>query len=314
MRLLLFFLLLGFHQSNFAQNKNSYNEVIARTKNKTSYNNFKDALLHKDSITYITFTNSRNLPLELSKFKALNEIDIDLSPLINIDSTFNILGKIKRLEELYLFENNWTYIPETIGCLKRLNTLYIDGHKDLTQLPKSIKKLRRLEEIAINNCPKLNLENAIELLTELPKLEHLDIGDSDDLKIPKNICQLIALKSLWISHSELKEIPESIKHFPKLNQLYLGSNRISQIEFSQGDLPELVSLFLNYNALKEFPLSLQHLKNLKRVNLNNNRHMKIPKNMAIFKHLDVLSLIKCDISKADQEYLKKVLPNTTLNF
>lgn len=314
MRLLFFFLLFGFYQSNFAQNKNSYGEVIARTKNKTTYKNFEDALLYKDSITYITFTNSRNLPLELPKFKALNEIDIDLSPFINIDSTFKTLGKIKGLEELYLFDNNWTYIPETIRCLKRLNTLYIDGHMDLTQLPESIKKLRRLEEIAINNCPKVDLKKSIELLTQLPKLEHLDIGFTKEVQIPENIRQLRSLQSLWISHSELKEIPESIKHFPKLKQLYLSSNKISQIEFSQGDLPELESLFLDNNTLKEFPPPLQHLKNLKRVYLNNNWNIKIPKNMEIFNHLDELFLIKCNLSKADKEYLKKVLPNTKLTF
>lgn len=291
-----------------------YGEVEGKTENKSSYDNMDSILFHKDSINYLEFTDILELPTYLHQFKSLKSIDIYESNHTHIEQVFKTLTKIKPLEELYFFDTYWTYLPESIGRIKHLNTLWMDEMYELKRLPSSISKLKYLEDVSFSECPNLDINHTVELITQLPKLKYLDISYYSNLQTPETISQLDSLKSLWMSDNDFKEIPDCIKHFPNLNSLYLGSNALTQVEFSSGDLPNLKTIYLRSNSIKEFPLSLKHLKKLEKIDLDYNEGIIIPKNMGIFSHLKELSLINCNLSKADKDYLKEVLPNTKLNF
>lgn len=88
--------------------------------------------------------------------KRVTEIGLYKCELSNLPES---IGNLKSLQDLLLDGNKLTTLPESIGKLKSLNTLLL-GNNQLTTLPKSIVNLSKLERLRITDNPLVNNPNS----------------------------------------------------------------------------------------------------------------------------------------------------------
>ena len=104
--------------------------------------------------------------------------------------------------ELDLSLNQLTELPEWLGQLNFLQTLYLRGNQ-LTELPESLGQLTSLQELYLSD----------NQLTELPE----------------SLGQLTSLKALDLSDNQLTGLPEFLRNLTKLERLFLHGNSTLKI-------------------------------------------------------------------------------------
>ena len=101
-------------------------------------------------------SNSK-VPQELRNLGVRNmnitRLDLSAKNLTNLPPS---IGKLKKLELLFLYRNNLTSLPKEIGKLKKLDVLFL-GHNRLTSLPDEIGRLPKLTSIFIHSNPNLRI-------------------------------------------------------------------------------------------------------------------------------------------------------------
>ena len=107
-----------------------------------------------------------------------------------------------------------TSLPESIGSLSSLNTLYL-WENQLNILPESIS----------------NLTN----------LSILDLSGNQLTSLPESICNLTKLNSLNLIGNQLTNLPRSIVNLSNLTELQLDRNPLSDLSILKG-LPKLVNV------------------------------------------------------------------------
>ena len=85
------------------------------------------------------------------------------------------LYRLRRLEELGMFQCCLTTIPESIGRLKSLRILSLDNNL-IENLPESIGCLESLEELSLIGN---NIEALPESISSLKSLKKLDMSEND---------------------------------------------------------------------------------------------------------------------------------------
>ena len=105
------------------------------------------------------------------------------------------------------------------------------------------------------------------LLKEIPKeicqfvnLRELYLNNNKIKKIPKELYQLINLRRLSLSYNQIKNIPKRLYKLINLEELYLSHNKITKI--SDSSFPDkLIVLDLRNNAIKKIPEEIQRIIN-----------------------------------------------------
>ena len=106
------------------------------------------------------------------------------------------------MQRLSLLGNRLTQLPRCVGHLARLESLCLSRNR-LTQLPKSIGQLARLKRL------------------------HLDSNQL--VRLPESIGRLAQLEELYLHRNQLTQLPESIRQLGRLRKLYLHGNEALDI-------------------------------------------------------------------------------------
>ncbi len=172
---------------------------------------------------------------------------------------------LETIQELNLFNLNFTNLPEEIGLLTGLEHFNLFGNQ-LTRLPAGFCKLTALKS--------LNLEGN--------KL----------IELPAEFCRLRALKELFLSKNQLTELPVGFGSLIKLDALNLDYNQLTELPVGFGCLKELAHLNLRNNKLRKLTEEFCGLKKLKWLFLENNQLVKLPAGFGNLIELDWVDL--CD--------------------
>lgn len=129
-----------------------------------------------------------------------------------------------------------------------------------------------------------------EKVSNIVTLKSLDLSYTNLQEIPTYLSQLTHLEWLDLSYTNITHIPESICKLQNLQQLDLRGNNIRTIPISILKLKKLETLILDDNQISNIPLFIHEMDNLRNLYLNKNKITKIPKSLKDMKHLKEIDL------------------------
>ena len=154
--------------------------------------------------------------------------------------------------------NGLRSLPKSIGKLKKLEYLFI-ANGEITELPEELALLESCTDVEVYNCPKMT--KFPMPLTRMPKLISLNIGCNPQwTDIDEGMDALAKgeaakeLQILYARDNKLTAIPESFSNLKKIGLLDLSGNRISQLS-PLGKEVAPVQLFLDNNQIESFPVN-----------------------------------------------------------
>lgn len=157
--------------------------------------------------------------------------------------------------------NGLRSLPAEIGKLKKLERLYI-ANGEIETLPQEMSSLESLLELEIYNCPKM--KTCPEVLGSLPRLEVLNMGANPQMLDgePEKIIDLISkgpaaelIQIIYLNKGNMQTLDgEAISRMKKIGLLDLSNNRIETITAPFGAEVGPVQFYLNNNKLSSFPV------------------------------------------------------------
>ncbi|CDP19687.1 unnamed protein product [Coffea canephora] len=210
-------------------------------------------------LQYLSFVDCPTLMLPLPRMPSLKELDVNMCPNMAWASISNLTSlnslEVGNIEGLSCFPE------EMLQNLSLLESLKIKQMKDLRALPRSLASLTALQELAIEECPKLG---------SLPKELHLfDCFNLANLSMGTKA--LKSLTHLRIQGSNATALPEEVKHFPALQKLELMDlpNLTSLPHWFGDHLTSLRHLTLwSCPKLETLPSSIQMMTTLRSLTIN----------------------------------------------
>lgn len=195
-------------------------------------------------------------------------------------------------EELDLSEQNLTELPDWIGNLTNLKSLYLQGNK-LSSIPEEIGNLTSLEYLDIGcgsgDEESVKKEHREEYTFRIFYYNYYDCNQVTEL--PSSIGNMVNLKHLYLEGNPLTELPEEIGNLSSLETLYLGleGRRHSNLQRrgvslrtfpdSIGNLQQLRILSAPYGELRDLPETIGNLTNLEELYLHDNELVSIPETL-----------------------------------
>eukprot|EP00438_Fugacium_kawagutii_P008200 Skav229043 [mRNA] locus=scaffold2828:38139:43017:+ [translate_table: standard] len=154
----------------------------------------------------------------------------------------------RRVTELWLFSLNLTWLPESVGRLRALQSLRL-SHNRLKALPESLKQTD-LRDLYVNNNQLTQVPSAI---SSLQNLVRLDLSYNQLAALPPWLGNLGKLNRLYLQVNRIVSLPESIQQLLSLSVLMLNDNRLSQLPESIGQMRSLQTLEIKGNGLRSLP-------------------------------------------------------------
>jgi len=222
------------------------------------------------------------------------------------------INKLERLKRINLHGNRINYYEELcklvgLDSLEHLGLRY----NDFKYLPPCISNLKTLRSIDVSQNYSFRLSANIALLSTLPELESLDIGNRDG-RLPSNIIQLKNLKSLDLSYTRNLDLKRACRILSNMNVQHLSLSNCSLDEVPSNIqlLCKLKSLYLGDNYISTLPKNIESLSQLEYLDLGGNKNLKeLPAEIYLLKKLKTLNLYGIELTSNQLLELKLNLPN-----
>lgn len=174
---------------------------------------------------------------------------------LNFDSIFNELSKIDSLLDLKIHNNNMTSIPSSIKKMNKLKHLEIEVDS-LVYISEHVTALQNLESISLRFRTLTNIEPIQRMISENTSLTYISIKRGDLQNGIDFICNLKKLEVLQLGHCNIDEVPECIGDINTLKWLYLSDNNIYFLPKSMKQLENLFIIILYNNEITDEELQL----------------------------------------------------------
>jgi len=216
---------------------------------------------------------------------------------------FRSPDKVKRLV-LAKEDPEMKHLPAQLGSLINLEVLELSCLEKLEDLPNELGRLRKLEEIIIDNG------NGCAMNVSLPR----SIGQLANLRVLRLYG---ALDPRGIGPGETngptRNLPATVANLQRLEELDLGRNGIRFVPPQIASLRQLRKLGLDYNRLRTIPSFVGALPNLEELSLNSNGGVRLPQSLARVKRLQV-QMGNNKLTLKEQRRLRNRFPNITFSF
>jgi Leucine-rich repeat (LRR) protein len=213
--------------------------------------------------------------------------------------------KVKRLA-VQTDDREMRHLPAGIGALVNLVALELACLENLEDLPEEIGKLRKLEELIIDNG------NGCSMNVSLPR----SIGQLENLRVLR-LYGALDPREVGSEGPERrarsKSLPDTVANLQRLEELDLGRNGLSSVPPQVGSLRRLKKLGLDYNEIREVPSFVGDLTNLEELSLRSNGGLVLPQSLAGVKGLKVF-MGNNKLTLRDQKKLRDRFPNIVFSF
>ncbi|OJD39895.1 conserved leucine-rich repeat protein [Diplodia corticola] len=226
------------------------------------------------------------LPVGLRRLEGLTILNLSRNRLHN--DAFEVISQIGSLRELRIAENDLEGdLPQSIGSLNNLEVLELQGNR-IARLPDALRELVNLRVLNVNTNGMSSLP--MDVLAALPLAELF--ASKNALRgtfFPETVTEMSRLQTLDLSGNALTSLGSSDLSMPALKSLNLSINRIETLP----DLTRwtsLLTLLVEENKLSEFPAGFTSLRALRQANFNGNNISKLEPEIAQMDSLDMLTL------------------------
>ena len=223
----------------------------------------------------------------------------------NFEQAFGAPEKVKRLV-IQNEDHEMKHLPPRLGTLVNLESLEMACLEKLEDLPAEIGKLRKLEELIIDNG------NGCQMNVSLPR----SIGQLENLRVLRLYGALDARgigSGEPARRSRSKSLPDTVARLRRLEELDLGRNGLRSVPPHIASLRRLKRLGLDYNDLREIPPFIGNLTNLEELSLRSNGGVRLPQSLAGVKGLRVV-MGNNALTLKDQRALRSRFPNVVFSF
>lgn len=287
-----------------------------------------------------------NLPYSIGGLKNLRWLDLNNNQLRSLPSQ---IGELENLRWLNLGSNQLIILPSQIGELKNLRWLNLTENdsldwKNMCNIlskfsQKTLFSLEAKEEqesilwVQIDSKQIFQvLENAsFSQIEELKNLPSLDLNNNQLTLLPAQIGELNNLQTLDLFANQLRLLPSQIgelKNLQSLDLRYNDSLDLASVCVTFANFPKKIILSTKDNASNDeedvllivipkqssLPSQIGELKNLQTLDLKNNQLSSLPAQIGKLKNLKKLNLSNNPIPEAEQEKIRKLLPNCEVVF
>lgn len=218
-----------------------------RSSNLGTAPNFLERLyfLEKVIINNCSEENVKLLLTTLSKNPRLVSLDLQVNKLSTVP--IEILN-LETIEIINLRGNEIRSFPDNTLNLRHLKYLLLDNNK-IEELPLNVENLEQLEYLSLNYNPQINLLTSFCRLSKLKNMRSISITSSSIKRLPDNIYLLENIEELQLNNNQLSSLPSTIAKLKKLKYIDLSSNKISSIPQSFKKLPKGVVMDLTGNKI-----------------------------------------------------------------
>lgn len=202
-------------------------------------------------------------------------------------------NKYKRNAVFFDIDTAITYPKEVISLTVRNNSFdkFIINYDKFINL-----KFINLADLSYNK-----LAIIFECLSNLEKLDDLEISDFDSCEIPNNIFKLKNLKVLDIQNEKKFNLPDSLSYCSNLEILVAYNYNTLPKELYK--LKKLKSISLGWQ-IKSFPKELLEMPNIERISLHGEIE-ELPNDIIKLKKLRCLNLALNPIADKERNYFIK---------
>jgi Leucine-rich repeat (LRR) protein len=235
------------------------NNAYARTKHlDLSYKNIyyiPNKVANYPNLRYLSLSNNRIQALnpQLASCKKLRKLDLSSNGMTKLPTSLTLLTQI---DELVLADNRLNSLPAYFSNLRNLKTIDISNlhsgmaefYNNITKfptvltrmsnveklfleklplrsLPSSIRNMTKLQVLSLNGNRSINLNQAFNVLANVPDLIALDVSFIGRGSLPQSIQKLKNLKIL-VWHEEKQSnrrfIEETLKRWLPNTKIYYG--------------------------------------------------------------------------------------------
>lgn len=187
-----------------------------------------------DTITELDLTEKKfkSFPAPILTLKNLKKLNLSKNQLQEVPAS---IAGLENLEELYLNECGLQELPAEIGELKNLRVLEVSKNfaekleEDRSvhvylKLPESLGNLSNLKVLRVNYNQGFGFPKTITKLKDLEELAAYNCSDAAPIDFPEEMTQLTGLKRLIISSNSFKTIPASFLNLQNLEELDLNAS------------------------------------------------------------------------------------------
>ena len=262
-------------------------------------------------ITIVVFKNAGHISSELEYLYNLKELCI-LDTIT--DKQFIGFSSLHNLEILsFRVSTNILTIPLEYKNLKKIHTLTLDGYgsqEPLIAAPLELGILQNIKSLGLA-CNHITVES-LESITQLKKLEYLDLSSNSLIGLPDIFDRLIYLTELNLSCNSISEYPCVINQIQTLKILNISENILTV--FPDIQLPNLRKLDLISNNIDNIESKNINIPKLEKLYLIDNELSSIPEFIYLLQNLSTLSLDNNHIDQADLDAYKSKYPNVIADF
>jgi leucine-rich repeat protein SHOC2 len=158
------------------------------------------------------------------------------------------LKKLGNLNYVEFFGAKIDSIPAEIAYLNRLKTLKISSTNDTLGLPTTLKYLKNLKEVTIENCV---LDSFPKELFKIPNLVFLNINNTNVFYVTKHFERFTNLEVLILDNNQLTKLPIDIYKAQKLRFISVKNNHLKKMPDSICQLENLTVLDVRGNSFSE---------------------------------------------------------------
>eukprot|EP01018_Ginkgo_biloba_P004060 Gb_34638 [translate_table: standard] len=179
---------------------------------------------------------------------------------------------VNRVNGLYVYNNVFTLIPESVSQFKSMKTLKVFSN-EVNLFSSEVGDLVELENLQVKvSSSGLGSLPPLQKLKTLKELELCKMPPRPSaFSLSSEISNLRSLTRLSVCHFSISFLPSEIGCLKKLEELDLSFNKLKTLPNDIADLMALRTLKVASNKLVELPFGLSSLSNLATIDVSNNR-------------------------------------------